>query len=140
MEYCGAKVTELSLEYRYMFVTDITNCYGSINPQSIDWALTFKGTKYENEDYLPVAKNIRMYLGALQNGRNIGIPQGSYIFDFVAEIILDMLICFFPRLLKRKESLMAMKLSAIEMIIVYFAMTMTGWREFHIHCNMCLKS
>lgn len=27
---------ELSLEYRYMFVTDITNCYGSINPQSID--------------------------------------------------------------------------------------------------------
>ncbi|WP_275441033.1 RNA-directed DNA polymerase [Lepagella muris] len=79
---------ELSLEYRYMFVTDITNCYGSINPQSIDWALTFKGTKYENEDYLPVAKNIRMYLGALQNGRNIGIPQGSYIFDFVAEIIL----------------------------------------------------
>lgn len=30
---------ELSLEYRYMFVTDITNCYGSVNPQSIDWAL-----------------------------------------------------------------------------------------------------
>lgn len=23
---------ELSLEYRYMFVTDITNCYGSVNP------------------------------------------------------------------------------------------------------------
>ena len=27
---------ELSLEYRYMFVTDITNCYGSINPQTFD--------------------------------------------------------------------------------------------------------
>lgn len=29
-----------------------------------------------------------MYLRALQQGRNIGIPQGSAIFDFVAEIIL----------------------------------------------------
>ena len=27
---------ELSMEYRYMFVTDITNCYGSINPQTFD--------------------------------------------------------------------------------------------------------
>ena len=31
---------ELSLEYRYMFVTDITNCYGSVNPQPFDWAFT----------------------------------------------------------------------------------------------------
>ena len=27
---------ELSLEYKYMFVTDITNCYGSVNPQTIE--------------------------------------------------------------------------------------------------------
>ena len=39
---------ELSLEYRYMFVTDITNCYGSINPQSIEWALSCKDTRHEN--------------------------------------------------------------------------------------------
>lgn len=30
------RAIELSLEYRYMFVTDITNCYGSVNPQTID--------------------------------------------------------------------------------------------------------
>ena len=39
---------ELSLEYRYMFVTDITNCYGSINPLDIDRAISMKGTRWRN--------------------------------------------------------------------------------------------
>ena len=79
---------ELSLEYRYMFVTDITNCYGSVNPQAFDWVFSFKGTEYETEHVNPIAKNIQKYLRAFQQGRNIGIPQGSAIFDFVGEIIL----------------------------------------------------
>lgn len=79
---------ELSLEYRYMFVTDITNCYGSVNPQTFDWACTLKGTSCEKEDESVIAKNIQSYLRALQQGRNIGIPQGSAIFDFVGEIVL----------------------------------------------------
>lgn len=79
---------ELSLEYRYMFVTEITNCYGSVNPQAFDWAFSFKDTEYETEHVNPIAKNIRKYLRAFQQGRNIGIPQGSAIFDFVGEIIL----------------------------------------------------
>ena len=79
---------ELSLEYRYMFVTDITNCYGSVNPQTIDWAFMLKGTSYETTEHSEIARNIQKYLRAFQQGRNIGIPQGSAIFDFVAEIIL----------------------------------------------------
>lgn len=79
---------ELSLEYRYMFVTNITNCYGSVNPQAFDWAFSFKDTEYETEHVNPIAKNIQKYLRAFQQGRNIGIPQGSAIFDFVGEIIL----------------------------------------------------
>lgn len=79
---------ELSLEYRYMFVTDITNCYGSVNPQAFDWAFSFKDTEYETEHVNPIAKNIQKYLRTFQQGRNIGIPQGSAIFDFVGEIIL----------------------------------------------------
>ena len=79
---------ELSLEYRYMFVTDITNCYGSVNPQAFDWVFSFKGTEYKTEHVNPIAKNIQKYLRAFQQGRNIGIPQGSAIFDFVGEIIL----------------------------------------------------
>ena len=79
---------ELSLEYRYMFVTDITNCYGSINPQVFEWAFNLKNTKYEYDCGNNIANNIQTLLSAFQQGRNIGIPQGSALFDFVAEIIL----------------------------------------------------
>lgn len=79
---------ELSLEYKYMFVTDITNCYGSINPQAFDWAFSLKGTSFEIKSKSPIAKNIQQFLRALQQGRNVGIPQGSAIFDLVSEIVL----------------------------------------------------
>lgn len=79
---------ELSLEYHYMFVTDITNCYGSINPQAFDWAFDLKNTLYERKSDSLIAKNVQKYLRAFQQGRNIGIPQGSAIFDFASEIIL----------------------------------------------------
>lgn len=79
---------ELSLEYRYMFVTDITNCYGSVNPQAFDWAFSLKDTTHEKECNNSISANIQKYLRAFQHGRNIGIPQGSAIFDFVGEIIL----------------------------------------------------
>ena len=79
---------ELSFEYRYMFVTDITNCYGSVNPQAFDWAFSFKDTQYEKDNESSISKSIQKYLRAFQQGRNIGIPQGSAIFDFIGEIIL----------------------------------------------------
>ena len=79
---------ELSLEYRYMFVTDITNCYGSVNPQTFDWAFSLKGTSIATDIQSPIAQNIQKLLRAFQQGRNIGIPQGSAIFDFIGEIIL----------------------------------------------------
>uniref|UniRef100_UPI00402964A6 RNA-directed DNA polymerase n=1 Tax=Prevotella sp. TaxID=59823 RepID=UPI00402964A6 len=79
---------ELSLEYRYMFVTDITNCYGSVNPQAFDWAFSFKDTEFEQKTKNSIAKNIQKFLRAFQQGRNIGIPQGSAILDFIGEIIL----------------------------------------------------
>lgn len=79
---------ELSLEYRYMFVTDIANCYGSVNPQVFEWAFSLKGTKHERAVKSDIAGNVQKYLCALQQGRNIGIPQGSAIFDMLGEIIL----------------------------------------------------
>ena len=79
---------ELSLQYRYMFVTDITNCYGSVNPQSIEWALNRRGTACQTDANSGMAHNVQVLLCALQQGRNIGIPQGSEVFNFVSEIIL----------------------------------------------------
>lgn len=82
------KALELSLDYRYMFVTDITNCYGSVNPQTIDWALARKNTGTPTDGNHSIAQNIIQYLKDFQQGRNIGIPQGSTLFDLTCEIIL----------------------------------------------------
>jgi hypothetical protein len=79
---------ELSLRYRYMFMSDITNCFGQINPQSIDWALSRKDTEWETDDNHGLAHSIIRLLKAMQGGRNIGIPQGSALFSFIAEIVL----------------------------------------------------
>lgn len=86
---------ELSLKYSYMFMTDITNCFGQINPESIAWALARKNTPYQTDDNAMLAADIQRYLRAMQEGKNIGIPQGSALFSLIAEIILgytDMLL------------------------------------------------
>lgn len=86
---------ELSLRYRYMFMADITNCFGQINPESILWALARKDTNHATTDNETLAKTICRYLRAMQEGKNIGIPQGSSAFSLIAEIILgyaDMLL------------------------------------------------
>lgn len=86
---------ELSLKYSYMFMTDITNCFGQINPESIAWALARKDTPHETTENSALAANIQRYLRAMQEGKNIGIPQGSSLFSLIAEIILgytDMLL------------------------------------------------
>lgn len=86
---------ELSLKYSYMFVTDISNCFGQINPEAIGWALARKGTSHETKANSRLATQIQTYLRAMQEGKNIGIPQGSSVFSLIAELILgyiDMLL------------------------------------------------
>lgn len=79
---------ELSMEYRYMFMTDITNCFGEINPQSIDWALSLKGTSDQTDSNHEIAKRLIAALAGMQDGKNVGIPQGSVLFALIAEMVL----------------------------------------------------
>lgn len=79
---------ELSMEYRYMFLTDITNCFGVMNPQSIDWALSLKGTSDQTDSNHDIALKIIAGLSAMQSGKNVGIPQGSVLFAIIAEMVL----------------------------------------------------
>lgn len=95
---------ELSLKYSYMFITDITNCFGQINPESIAWALARKDTPYQTDENAALAGDIQRYLRAMQEGKNIGIPQGSALFSLIAEVILgytDMLLA--QEITKAKE-------------------------------------
>lgn len=81
----------LSLEYSYMFVTDITNCYPSIYTHSIAWAIhgkekckdrTFRNNKKA------IGNAIDEYIQEMQYGQTNGIPLGSALFDFIAEMVL----------------------------------------------------
>lgn len=94
---------ELSLEYRYMFATDITNCYGSINPASFEWALNCRNTKLQHDANTDLANNIQKYLKAMQRGCNIGIPQGSTLFDFLSEIVLGYSDLLLHNMLKKNR-------------------------------------
>ena len=95
---------ELSLKYRYMFISDISNCFGQINLDSIDWALSLKSTEYETTKNEDLASSIKQILQAMQHGRNIGIPQGSTLFSFIAEIILGYTDMLFARNIEKAQA------------------------------------
>jgi len=87
-EYIEQRSIELSLEYKYLFITDITNCYGSIYTHSISWALYGMTYVKEHREEKNLGKSIDTYIMGMQYGQTNGIPQGSVLFDFIAEIIL----------------------------------------------------
>jgi len=95
---------ELSLQYRYMFVTDITNCFGQINPESIGWALARKNTPHETDENNELAAKIQYYLRAMQQGKNIGIPQGSTLFSLIAELVLGYTDMLFEQAIQKAQS------------------------------------
>lgn len=79
----------LSLYYRYMFVTDITNCYGSIYTHTIAWALMGKDEAKKKKGNMDCLGNIiDNYIQAMQYQQTNGIPQGSTLYDLIAEMIL----------------------------------------------------
>ena len=80
---------ELALSYRYMFVTDIANCYASIYTHAIAWAMMGKNeAKEKRENRGLLGNKIDCYLRCMQYGQTNGIPQGSVLSDFIAEIVL----------------------------------------------------
>jgi hypothetical protein len=80
---------DLALEYEYIFHTDISDCYGSIYTYSIPWALHSrqKAKKNRGDDSL-IGNCLDWRLQDMSHGQTNGIPQGSTLMDFVAEIVL----------------------------------------------------
>ncbi|MBR3924726.1 MAG: RNA-directed DNA polymerase [Kiritimatiellae bacterium] len=78
-----------ALKYRMMFSTDVTDCYGSIYTHSIVWALHGKDVaKGRREDGTLLGSMIDKRIQAMRFGQTNGIPQGSVLMDFIAEIVL----------------------------------------------------
>lgn len=80
---------ELGLKYSYVLHTDISDCYGSIYTHSIPWALHSKLIAKKNRKKKSLLGNIvDKHLQDMAYGQTNGIPQGSVLMDFIAEIVL----------------------------------------------------
>ena len=83
------KSIELSLEYDFMIQTDINDCYPTIYTHSIAWALhTRECAKAHPRDMRLIGNLIDCYIQDMRYGQTNGIPQGSALMDFIAEIVL----------------------------------------------------
>ena len=80
----------LSLEYDYIFDTDVSDCYGSVYTHAIAWAVEGKqkAKKNRNPSTNLLGNIIDKSIQNAQNQQTNGIPQGSVLMDFIAEIIL----------------------------------------------------
>ena len=78
-----------ALKYDYCIYTDISNCYPSIYTHSIAWSLEGKKKAKEKIGDKNFLGNILdKKIQSMQNGQTNGIPQGSVLMDFIAELVL----------------------------------------------------
>ena len=94
------QTVQLALEYNYMLNTDITDCYGSLYTHAISWAMcgieTAKAIKLGHEnsasqkdaERYKVGNSIDMSIENVCYRQTNGIPQGSTLMDFIAELVL----------------------------------------------------
>lgn len=79
----------LSLEYKYLTTTDITDCYGALYTHSVAWALHTKPiAKDKRRDSSLLGNKIDGLLQDMQGRQTNGIPQGNVISDLIAEMVL----------------------------------------------------
>lgn len=79
---------ELALKYDWLGITDITDCYGSIYTHSIAWALHDMSVAKANRHSILLGNELDKKIRYMCYGQTNGIPQGSSLMDFIAEIVL----------------------------------------------------
>ena len=83
------KSIELALDYEAIVHADITDCYGQVYTHSISWALhTKRKAKERRRDKSLIGNIIDKHIQDMRHGQTNGIPQGSVLMDFVAEMVL----------------------------------------------------
>ncbi len=79
----------MALHYRHVFTADIKDCYPSIYTHTIAWALHDKQVaKTRRKDMTLIGNKIDFLIQNMQHGQTNGIPQGSALMDFIAEMVL----------------------------------------------------
>ena len=84
---------EMALDYSCLSHTDLTDCYGAIYTHSVAWAIHGKDFCKENKNRPTknpqlLGNQIDSHLQDMSHGQTNGIPQGSTLMDFIAEMVL----------------------------------------------------
>lgn len=80
---------ELGLEYSYISETDISDCYSSMYTHSVAWAIHGRDEAFEQQRNKELLGNkVDDVLMAMHHRQTNGIPQGSAMYDFIAELVL----------------------------------------------------
>ena len=83
------KSVELAMDYEFVIHTDITDCYAAIYTHSIAWALHTKPeAKQRRRDPDLIGNIVDNHILDMKQGQTNGIPQGSVLMDFIAEMVL----------------------------------------------------
>ena len=82
------KSVEYSLDFGFLIQTDIVDCYAAIYTHSIAWALHSKNEARNDQKCHLIGNIIDNHIQDMRNGQTNGIPQGSVLMDFVAEVVL----------------------------------------------------
>ncbi|WEV71996.1 RNA-directed DNA polymerase [Bifidobacterium sp. ESL0790] len=79
----------LSLKYKYVTISDITNCYGSMYTHTIAWALHGKEEAKRHRGKFDLLGNtIDCFMQDMNAGQTNGIPQGNEISNLISELVL----------------------------------------------------
>ena len=82
------KSLALSLEFEFMFSTDIANFYPSIYTHSFEWVFVPKEKAKKKENHDNPGHIIDKHIQMMMNNQTNGIPLGSTLMDTFAELIL----------------------------------------------------
>ncbi|MDO4259152.1 MAG: RNA-directed DNA polymerase [Actinomycetaceae bacterium] len=93
----------LSLDYKYIATTDITDCYGAIYTHSIAWATHTKTWAKNHRREECLGNQLDAMFQDMHEGQTNGIPQGNMISDLVAELVLGYADLELSEELQRKD-------------------------------------
>ena len=82
---------ELALQYSTVLITDISECYSSIYTHSIGWAIHGKPKargEMRKQNTMLIGCIIDRLIQQMCYRQTNGIPQGSVLMDFIAEMVL----------------------------------------------------
>jgi RNA-directed DNA polymerase len=102
----------LALDYNHLLHLDISDCYGSIYTHTITWALhskaegkqsSKKNDKKKSEEVELLGDLIDSNIQGMSYGQTNGIPQGSILMDFIAEIVLGYADCLITKEIEKQN-------------------------------------